>query len=110
MSATLKIEFQPFSAPAKGVLIVFCDDALKFGAAARAVLAPAGDLIDRAAEAERFKGKQGSALEIVAPAGLPVSRLVVLGAGKVKDLKSESWVRLGGAAMGKIPAAAAEAT
>ena len=77
MSATLKLEFLPFTAPPKGVLIVFCDDGLKFGSAARAVLDPAGDLIKRAAEAERFKGKHGSALDIVAPAGLDVPRLVV---------------------------------
>ena len=110
MPTTLKLEFLPFTAPPKGVLLVFCDDGLKFGSAARAVLEPAGDLIKRAAESEQFKGKHGSALEIVAPAGLDVSRLVVLGVGKLKDLKSESWVKLGGAAMGKIPSVAAEAT
>ena len=110
MPATLKLEFLPFTAPPKDVLIVFCDEGLKFGSSGRAVLEPAGDLVKRAAESERFKGKHGSALEIVAPAGLDVRRLVVLGVGKVKDLKSESWVKLGGTAMGKIPSAAAEAT
>jgi hypothetical protein len=35
-------------------------------------------LIKRAAEAEGFKAKHGSALEIVAPAGLAVPRLVVV--------------------------------
>ena len=110
MPATLKLDFLSFSARPKGVLFVFCDDALKFGTAARAVLEPAGDLVDRAAEAEGFKGKHGSALELSAPAGLDVPRLVVIGVGKVKDLKFESWVKLGGAAMGKIPSAATEAT
>ena len=110
MSATLKLEFFPFTTAPKGVLVVFCDDGLKFGAAARAVLDPADDVIKRALAAERFKGKHGSALDIVAPAGLDVSRVVVLGVGKVKDLKSESWVKLGGAAMGKIPSVATEAT
>ena len=64
MPTTLKLEFLPFTAPPKGVLIVFCDDGLKFGSAARDVLEPAGDLIKRAVESERFKGKHGSALEI----------------------------------------------
>jgi len=105
MSATLKLDFVPFSAAPKGVLVVFCDDGLKFGTAARAVLDPAGDLIKRAAEAERFKGKQGATLEIVAPAGLAAPRLVVVGVGKVKDLKSESWVKLGGVAMGTVSSA-----
>jgi leucyl aminopeptidase len=110
MSATLKLEFVPLTAPPKGVLILFCDDSLKFGAAARTVLEPAEDLIKRVLAAERFKGKHGASLEIVAPAGLDVSRLVVIGVGKVKDLRSESWVKLGGTAMGKIPSAASEAT
>jgi leucyl aminopeptidase len=109
MSATLKLDFVPFSAAPKGVLIVFCDDGLKFGTAARAALDPAGDLIKRAAEAERFKGKHGSTLEIVAPAGLAAPRLVAVGVGKVKDLKSESWVKLGGVAMGTV-SSASEAT
>src|SRR5258705_7825509 len=105
MSATLKLDFLPFSAAPKGVLIVFCDDGLKFGSAARAVLDSTGDLIKRAAEAERFKGKHGSTLEIVAPSDLRTPRLVVVGVGKVKDLRSESWVKLGGVAMGKVGSA-----
>jgi leucyl aminopeptidase len=110
MPASLTLDFLPFPARPKGVLIVFCDDGLKVGAAARAVLDPAGDLVKRAAEAEGFKAKHGSTLEIVAPAGLAVPRLVVIGVGKVKDLKAESWVKLGGVAMGKIPSAATDAT
>ena len=65
--------------PAKGVLVVFCEDGLKFGPATRKALAPAGDLVRRAAEADRFTGKSGTALEIVAPAGLTVARLMVVG-------------------------------
>jgi leucyl aminopeptidase len=89
---------------------MFCDDGLKFGPAARTLLGPAGDLIERAAAAERFKGKNGSVLDIVAPAALDVSRLVVIGVGKVKELKPETWIKLGGVAMGRIPPAAPAAT
>ena len=38
--------------------------------------------VQRAAAADRFSGKSGKALDIVAPAGLPVGRLVILGVGK----------------------------
>jgi leucyl aminopeptidase len=106
MSSTLTIDFVPLTAPGKGVLVVFCDDQLKFGAAARDILEPTGDLVKRAAATARFKGKHASILELVAPAGLDVPRLVVVGVGKVKDLKSDSWVKLGGAAMGKLSTAA----
>ena len=110
MPGTLKLQFAPFSTPARGVLIVFCEEGLKFGADARNTLAPTGDLVSRAAASERFKGKNGATLDIVAPAGLDVSRLVVVGVGKIRELKDNDFVKLGGVAMGKAPAAAANIT
>jgi leucyl aminopeptidase len=106
MSDAPKLGFAPFAAPSKGVLVVFCDDGLKLGPAARKVLA--GDLVPRAAAAERFTGKSGSALDIVLPAGLKASRLVVIGIGKESEAKD--LIKLGGIAMGKVPAQAATAT
>ncbi len=110
MSGRLKLEFAPVAAPAKGVLVLFCEDGVKFGSAARRALGPTGDLVGRAAAADRFKGKSGSALDLVAPPGLDLSRLVIVGVGKARDLKAQDFVKLGGIAMGKIPAAASEAT
>src|SRR5215472_14559872 len=110
MSGRLKLEFAPFATPAKGVLVLFCEEGVKFGSAARRALEPTSDLVMRAATADRFKGKNGSALDLVAPPGLDVSRLVVVGVGKARDLKAQDFVKLGGGAMGKIPATASEAT
>jgi leucyl aminopeptidase len=106
----LKLEFAPLSTPPKGVLVVFCDEGLKFGTATRQVLAETGDLVSRAAAAERFKGKRATTLDIVAPSGLEASRLVVVGVGKVRELKARDFVKLGGVAMGKVPKSAEEAT
>src|SRR5262249_9505228 len=102
--------FAPFSTPAKGVLFVFCDESLKFGPATRRVLGDATDVVERATAAERFKGKNGSVLDIVAPAGLEVGRLVIIGCGKVNELKSQDFLKLGGLAMGKVRAAVGDAT
>src|ERR1700745_1453147 len=110
MSGRLKLEFAPFATPAKGVLVLFCEEGVKFGPAARRALVPTGDLVMRAAAADRFKGKSGSALDLVAPPGLDVSRLVVVGVGKARALKAPAFGKLGGGAMGKIPATASEAT
>jgi leucyl aminopeptidase len=110
MPTVLKLGFAPLATAPKGVLIVFCEEGLKCGSAARKALGPTGDLLERAAAADHFKGKSGSALEIVAPAGLEVTRLVVLGVGKARDLKPQDLVKLGGVAMGKIPGTAAAAT
>src|SRR5262245_11854019 len=79
MAEAMKLGFEAFSTQPKGVVVLFCEEGLKIGPASRRILAPAGDLLQRAAAADRFTGKSGSALDIVAPAGIAASRLVVLG-------------------------------
>ena len=112
MTDALKLGFAPFTAPAKlggtGVLIVFCDDDLKFGRATNTALGSAVGLVARAAKAEHFTGKCGSALELAVPEGLKVARLVVVGVGKVADLTPKDMLKLGGSAMGKLPKSTAE--
>jgi len=102
MSDAVKLGFTNLTAPESGVLVLLTDEQLRFGKAARAVLKKTGDLVARAAETAGFKGKLGSALDILQPAGLSVSRLVVLGVGKPGDLKPRDFVRLGGIAGGKL--------
>jgi leucyl aminopeptidase len=114
MTDALKLAFGPFTAPAKvgtkGILIVFCDDGLKFGPATAKALGSASGLVARAAKAERFTGKNGKSLELAVPEGLKVARLVVIGVGKAADLASKDFLKLGGAAMGRLPTSAAEGT
>ena len=111
-------------------LVVFAGADLAFGAATKALLAGAADQIARAAAYAKFTGKSGSALEILAPAGLPgASRLLLLGTAaaagdgaqtekpKTSDAKTpdaktpdaktpDDFLTLGGQAMGKIGAGA----
>jgi len=110
MADARKIAFGPIAAPNGGVLVVFADDSVKFGARTRSILGSAADLVARAAKTERFTGKSGSVLDIVAPAGLKATRLIVVGTGKAADRKAQDLVKLGGAVMGRIPAAASDAT
>src|SRR5205085_3978763 len=109
MSDTPKLGFTSLKALPAGVLVLFCDQDLKFGPVSRRLLARTGDLIKRAAVADRFTGKRGSALDIVAPAGLDVPRLVVVGTGKAAEQRSTDFVKLGGMALGKVPTSAPQA-
>jgi leucyl aminopeptidase len=109
MPDVLKLGFTPF-ARIRGVLVVFCAENLKFGAAAKKMLSAADAQLRRAAAADRFTGKSGSVLDIVAPQALDVPRLIVVGTGKEGEIKPRDIVKLGGIAMGKLPAAAAQAT
>ena len=110
MADAPKIAFGPFAAPQRGVLVVFCDEGLKFGPATAKVLGSATGLVARAAKAERFTGKSGKSLDLIMPEGLKIDRLTVIGVGKVADLKAQDFVKFGGTAMGKLSVGASEAT
>jgi leucyl aminopeptidase len=102
MPDAVKVGFVPFSAAPRGILVAFCDDTLKFGEATRKALGAAADTVKRAAATNEFKGKSGSTLDILAPEGLKVARLVVVGTGKLSVIKDNDFVKFGGAAAGKL--------
>jgi leucyl aminopeptidase len=104
MTDAVKVGFVPFSAPARGILVVFCDDRLEFGPATVKVLGDATGLVKRAAETNQFKGKSAAALDILAPEGLKAKRLIVMGVGKLADVKDNDFLKLGGAVAGKLGA------
>ena len=110
MPDALTLGFGPFAGPVKDVLIVFCDQGLNFGPATRKALGSGATLVARAAKAERFAGKSGSTLELAVPEGIEVDRLVVVGLGKIAALAPTDFLKLGGIAMGRLPASAATAT
>jgi leucyl aminopeptidase len=102
MPDAVKVGFVPFSTAARGILVVFCDDALKFGEATSKALGAVADLVRRVAAANQFKGKNGSALDILAPQGLKSTRLIVIGAGKPSAIKEYDFLKLGGIIAGKL--------
>ena len=104
MTDAVKVGFVPFSAPVRGILVVFCDDQLEFGPATVKVLGDATGLVKRAAETNQFKGKSAAALDILAPEGLKAKRLIVMGVGKLADVKDNDFLKLGGAVAGKLGA------
>jgi leucyl aminopeptidase len=108
MAGALKVGFSSYSAPEKGVLIVFCGPDLKLGPATRTMLAPVRDLLARAAAADGFKGKSGTSLDLIAPGGLKLSRLIVIGMGADEQGKTDDMVKCGGAAFGRAPASASD--
>ena len=110
MSDAVKVGFVAFSATPRGVLVVFCDDALKFGAATRKVLGTAADTVKRAATTNQFKGKSGSTLDIPAPEGIKAQRLIVIGAGKPSAIKEKDFLKFGGVTAGKLNAASESVT
>jgi leucyl aminopeptidase len=90
-----------------GSVVLFADDRLSLGPQARALAVE--DLVRRAAATAEFKGKARTTLDILAPAGTDIARLIVVGTGKTADLGENDWLTLGGATMNAL-GRAAEAT
>ncbi|MBS7545934.1 leucyl aminopeptidase [Ancylobacter oerskovii] len=113
MADSVKISFAKFPANLEGTSVLLAASGAAGGraslsAAAEALVAPAGDLLERAGAADRFDGKSGAVLDLLAPAGLAVPRLLVVGAGKAADLQPLDWLKLGGSIMGRLPESAGE--
>ncbi|MDA9412154.1 leucyl aminopeptidase [Bradyrhizobium sp. CCBAU 45384] len=110
MSDAIKVGFVPLASAARGILVVFCDDALKVGPASAKALGGASEVVKRAAAAGSFKGKSGAALDILAPEGLKAERLIVIGTGKASALKGNDFLKFGGMAASKLKAGSASMT
>ncbi|CDX56172.1 aminopeptidase A, a cyteinylglycinase [Mesorhizobium plurifarium] len=95
MTSRPSISFAKFAAPKKGSVFVFAADGGGLGEAAKAC-DPAGALT-RAFPVADFSGKFASSVEVLAPEGTSVDRLVAIGAGKVSSLDDNAWQKLGGA-------------
>jgi leucyl aminopeptidase len=102
MPDAVKVGFVPFSATSRGILVVFCDSELKLGPATCKALGTAADLVKRAAATSSFKGKSGAMLDLLEPEGIKIQRLIVIGAGKVAELKEKDFLKFGGAIAGKL--------
>jgi leucyl aminopeptidase len=102
MPDAVKVGFVPFSAAPRGILVVFCDDTLKFGTATRKTLGAAANLVKRAAATNQFKGKKGATLDILEPEGIKIQRLIVIGTGKPSELKERDFLKFGGVLAGKL--------
>ncbi|MDB5504531.1 MAG: Leucyl aminopeptidase, partial [Tardiphaga sp.] len=102
MPDAVKVGFVPFSAAARGLLVVFCDDSLKFGAATAKALGDAAATVKKAAATSQFKGKSASTLDLLAPEGLKATRLIVIGTGKAGEVKENDLLKFGGVLAGKI--------
>ncbi len=110
MSEPVLTHFAKHGTPSEGVLIVLTDETLTFGKATQAALKPATAAIGRAMDADRFKGKLGGGVDVLAPEKLAAPRVIVLGVGKADELKDADWLRLGGIAAGRLPAGTRTAT
>ncbi len=91
-------------------LVVFSGEDGALSAQTRALIGAGAEILPRASETAKFKGKVGSSFELLAPAHLNVGRLLVAGVTPGKKTAAEApeidFATLGGYVMGKTNGAA----
>ncbi|MCK5274410.1 MAG: leucyl aminopeptidase [Alphaproteobacteria bacterium] len=96
----MKISFAEPALPTKGAVVVLVEAGKKLSPAAKDLDKQTKGAIKRAIGASRFEGKKGQSLEIVAPAGGGLDRILLAGTGK--DFGELEQQALGGNVVGKL--------
>jgi leucyl aminopeptidase len=104
MTERLEIEFRPLNVDPESVCVVFTGNGPTFGARGQEMNGRAGGALAKALEAADFKGKSKTAVELLTPPKLGLSRCIVVGAGKPDEGVDGAWNMLGGFALGQVQA------
>ncbi|WP_417667985.1 leucyl aminopeptidase [Roseibium sp.] len=108
MTKLTKVAFVKAAAPKGGVTVLLAGEKLALGTLAADVLGALEGGLDRPAGVAGFTGKVGASLDLVAPAGLSLDRVLVVGLGKTEEAGEEEWLKLGGTIQGLLKAAKVE--
>ena len=108
MDDLMKIAFSEISTPSTGVIAVGVTAERTLGATARALDEQSGGVLSRALAAGRFSGKKGTSTTVVAPHGLEVDAVILVGLGQPGKIDGRQLRALGGSVVGKANAAAAK--
>ena len=109
MDDPMKIEFSEISTPSTGVVAVGVTDDRTLGATARALDEQSGGMLSRALGAGRFSGKKGTSSTIVAPHGLDVDAVILVGLGQPARIDGRQLRALGGSVVRRVNATGAKA-
>jgi leucyl aminopeptidase len=107
MPDLLDVQFMPLSAAPTGALLILAGAELSLGPVARDLDEDAKGALTKAARAAEFTGKAKTAIEVLAPAGIDVPRVVVAGMGKAG--REFDRLQLGGYAFSQLSARKGEA-
>ncbi len=98
----MQITFSAAALPKTGAIVIpVFEDGLKPKAYDDLDKASAG-AVERAVKAAGFKAKKGKTLDIMTPAGLGVSRIILVGAGPSKSFSALDAETLGGNAAARL--------
>ncbi len=93
----ISIAFAKLSVPRSGALVIAVPEGDVLAPFAKRIDARAGGQLARAIEAARFKGKKAESASLLAPSGLAVSRIMLVGLGKAETVDALAAEAAGGA-------------
>jgi leucyl aminopeptidase len=82
----LAISFSSPALPDAGTLVLFCFEGRVLSASAATANERTGGALRRAIDSGRFTGAKDQVLDVVAPAGMSVARIVLVGLGKAAEV------------------------
>ena len=90
------ISFAPLQEPKQGVCLTFSEAKGGFSPVLKALDAQTKGLVTRAAGIAKFTGAKKTGFDLIAPGGLDIERLIVMGLGNVEKYSEVDWMALGG--------------
>ncbi|MTI42312.1 leucyl aminopeptidase [Roseibium hamelinense] len=108
MTHLSKLSFGKLAAPKSGTAVLFAGEGGTLGPLSAELAGSITGGIERAAKVGGFTGKNGSTLELIAPAGIDLDRVILVGLGKTEDLDGTAWTKLGGSVYSALATAKAE--
>jgi leucyl aminopeptidase len=99
----MEIVFDRPRAIGEGALVVGALDGGKLTDAASAVDKATGGALSRAVATNRFRGQPGHSLELLVPASVKATRVILAGLGKAEDFNAASVERLAATVVGRLP-------
>jgi leucyl aminopeptidase len=103
------IDFAPLQETKRTVCLAFSEVKGGFSSVLREFDAQSNGLVTRAAAIAKFTGVKKTSLDLLAPAGLDIERLIVFGLGAADKYAETDWLALGGRIRAKLAGARAGA-
>jgi leucyl aminopeptidase len=98
----------PLATPLSQSVVLTVGQEVELGPIGERLDRQSGGCLKRAASATSFTGKAKAALEILAPQGLELTRIALIGTGRSEQNETLDWMRIGGAAWAQAASRAAE--
>ena len=104
------VAFVNLKMPQKGTLLLAVKKGRDLGALGRDLDKKTGGALARAMKTSKFEGGAGSTMELLAPAGTGLDRVVLIGLGDPAKLTAIDLEKLGGTALGTVEKASGTLT